>query len=430
MVKDINTQNSGYSSSPTYLTPMGGVLYFQANDGVNGQELWRSDGTSLGTYMVKDINTQNSGYSSSPFDLTVMGGVLYFQANDGVNGQELWRSDGTGLGTYMVKDINTQNSGYSSSPHDLTPMGSELFFVANDGVSGDELWKSDGTALGTVMVKDINTQNSGYSSDPIHLTVCGTELFFSANDGVNGFEPWMSNGTGPGTVMALDINTQNSGYSSFPDNLTPAGGLLFFAATDGVNGTELWALDCPMLITSTLVSTAQVTTVPGVVRLRWETQLSGAAQVEVQRRLGTGGAWEALGAASTEAGGAIEYQDRTIEPGKQYAYRLGIRQAAGVEFLGETAVNVPVAAFGGLRIERNPSHGSPTLTFELAPGAAGRIEIFSAAGKSMWSQAVRGGLTGASRLAVPAELSLPSGVYFARLSRGERVSRARFMVIR
>ena len=32
------------------------TLYFTANDGVGGQELWKSDGSPSGTLMVKDIN--------------------------------------------------------------------------------------------------------------------------------------------------------------------------------------------------------------------------------------------------------------------------------------------------------------------------------------------------------------------------------------
>lgn len=39
-------------------------------------------------------------------NLTVSNGKLFFRANDGVNGDELWKSDGTAVGTVMVKDIN------------------------------------------------------------------------------------------------------------------------------------------------------------------------------------------------------------------------------------------------------------------------------------------------------------------------------------
>ncbi|MGB2236949.1 MAG: ELWxxDGT repeat protein, partial [Candidatus Poseidoniaceae archaeon] len=100
MVKDIRSGSS--SSSPNYFTAVGNTLYFVTNDGTNGVELWKSDGTASGTVMVKDIN---SGGNSNPEYLTAVGNTVYFQADDGINGEELWKSDGTSAGTVMVKDI-------------------------------------------------------------------------------------------------------------------------------------------------------------------------------------------------------------------------------------------------------------------------------------------------------------------------------------
>ena len=53
MVKDIYSGSTG--SSPAYLTAVGNTLFFRANYGTNGTELWKSDGTASGTVMVKDI---------------------------------------------------------------------------------------------------------------------------------------------------------------------------------------------------------------------------------------------------------------------------------------------------------------------------------------------------------------------------------------
>ena len=86
-------------------------------------------GSNAGTYngngtawMVKDI--ASGGSASAPFGAypadarEVLGNTLFFQANDGTNGAELWKSDGTSSGTVMLKDINS--GGGSSSPKDFS----------------------------------------------------------------------------------------------------------------------------------------------------------------------------------------------------------------------------------------------------------------------------------------------------------------------
>jgi ELWxxDGT repeat protein len=226
MVKAVATNTNIISSSSIdYLTAVGTTLYFVANDGTNGIELWKSDGTSSGTVMVKDIRSGSS--SSSPVALVRVGTTLYFVANDGTNGVELWKSDGTASGTVMVKDINSGSS--SSNPQLLTAVGNTLYFQANDGPNGIELWKSDGTASGTVMVKNI--RNGSSSSSPNHLTAVGTTLYFVANDGTNGAELWKSDGTSSGTVIVKDINSGSN--NSSPDHLTAVGNIVYFSAVDG-----------------------------------------------------------------------------------------------------------------------------------------------------------------------------------------------------
>jgi ELWxxDGT repeat protein len=142
-VKDINS-SAGGSSNPGGFTAFNGHLYFQAYDSTNGFELWRTDGTEAGTTRVMDINLASSGADGSyPDHFTALGDYLYFRADDGTNGFELWRTDGTEAGTTRVKDINS--GGYSSYPDDFTALGDYLYFQANDGTR-TYVYRTDGTA--------------------------------------------------------------------------------------------------------------------------------------------------------------------------------------------------------------------------------------------------------------------------------------------
>jgi len=243
----VNSFDSGYpnSSEPDYLTNVSGTLFFMANDGVHGLELWKSDGTEPGTMLVKDINpgegSSGDAYESS--NLTDVNGTLFFTANDGLYGLELWKSDGTEAGTVMVKDINP-NYYYPGAPmgsyaRDLINVNGTLFFTAYDGVHGIALWKSDGTEAGTSMVKELDFY-VGETAVQTLANVNGT-LFLRASDGSHGYELWKSDGTEAGTVMVKDINPGERG--SYSQNFTVVGDNLFFLAQNESYSWGLWRTD-------------------------------------------------------------------------------------------------------------------------------------------------------------------------------------------
>lgn len=234
-------------SNPQFLTNVDGTLFFTADDGLIGYELWKSDGTSEGTLLVSNILTEGLspvGLSSFPANLTDFNGVLYFSARGTTGGRELWKSDGTLLGTVQIADINATfgsikgdiiifPSTLGSFPENFTPYAGELFFTADDGVTGRELWKTDGTALGTVQVADINVQTF-VGSDPEHLTVSGGVLYFAADDGVVGRELWRFNGVA--TELVVDIVDFEG---SFPEELTDVDGTLVLTALTPNDGRQL-----------------------------------------------------------------------------------------------------------------------------------------------------------------------------------------------
>ena len=255
-------------SNPSNFTEFEDQLFFTADDGETGNELWVSDGTSEGTQLLKDINP-GSSYDfpdgSFIFDFTEFKDQLFFTADDGENGNELWVSDGTSEGTQLLKDINPGSS-YdfpdSSNASDFTEFEERLFFAANDGETGNELWVSDGTSEGTQLLKDINPNSNRNSSEiiddsyypypyisgsnPSNFTEFKDQLFFTANDGENGNELWVSDGTSEGTQLLKDINP-GSNYGnpngSYASNFTEFEDQLFFTANNGENGNELWVSD-------------------------------------------------------------------------------------------------------------------------------------------------------------------------------------------
>src|SRR5262249_56022389 len=125
----------------------GGAGFLSANDGTHGAELGKSDGTAAGTGMVADINP--GANSASPlFHLlpdcspTNVNGTIFFTADDGVQGVELWKSDGTAAGTVMVADINPGANG--SNPNPLVPANGKLCFFLTDATDSEGIWLSDG----------------------------------------------------------------------------------------------------------------------------------------------------------------------------------------------------------------------------------------------------------------------------------------------
>jgi ELWxxDGT repeat protein len=225
-----------------YITEYKGNLYFSATDqGLNNfeYELWMSDGFSVANE-VKDIRPGPEG--SNPANLAVAGGFLFFAADDGTSGYELWRSDGTPDGTVLLKDILPGPDTSEIRTSSLFEYNGELFFVANDGTSGVELWKSDGTPEGTRLVKDIypgpHSSVVPYEWQPVEYEGL---LYFAALCPDYGYELWRTDGTPEGTRMAFDIYPGRD--SSVPEQLTVAGGRLYFQAFSPLFGNELHVYD-------------------------------------------------------------------------------------------------------------------------------------------------------------------------------------------
>lgn len=250
LVKDLRGDGP---SNPQSLTEMGGKLYFSANDGIKGRELYISDGTFDGTKRVKDIWVGKG--SSNPSSLMALGDKLFFVARDGVNGSGLYVSDGTTAGTKrlggrrscgteagellvhgellyyaaydnvalqcnMYRSDGTVAGTYVAVPGiefflEPTSFKGRIYFAGGYWPTNGDLWRSDGTVAGTRKIKTISP---GYINQ---MTVAGDLLYFSAGEGIL----WKSNGTRAGTKpIGGDAGPRN------PGGLTAFNGRLYFGA--------------------------------------------------------------------------------------------------------------------------------------------------------------------------------------------------------
>ncbi len=245
---------SAFSPDGSWLAEAGGKAYFAASSGGSGTELWVSDGTAAGTKMLKEINTSTqNGFdpSSSPYprssfpqQFTVVGNRVYFVADDGVHGQELWATDGTPAGTAVVSVVGSQSSAWDRAFAGPLPVGvvnGRALFSADDGSSGRQLWATDGTAAGTNLLNRLNTTDLG--SDPQSFLTLGSRVLFTATDGHGAYSVFATDGTAaPTLVKRFEAGTDLTAMAK-PGSLVRSGGLAYFTLNAGTNGRQLWASD-------------------------------------------------------------------------------------------------------------------------------------------------------------------------------------------
>jgi ELWxxDGT repeat protein len=210
---------------------MGGLVYFFADDSTD-RDLWVSDGTGPGTTKVYEMQSIAAGDVIR--ELVATSGQLWFflERTGGVTPPfELWRSDGTTLGTELLMTFEDYFRGGSVARN------GRLFFAADDGANGLELWVSDGTTVGTETVYEHAEPGSSIRD----IMADGADVYFLADDGIVGKELWKSDGTAGGTTLVFDADPAGDGFTSL-DGTAFSGGF-YFTYDDPFVGRELFRHD-------------------------------------------------------------------------------------------------------------------------------------------------------------------------------------------
>ncbi len=274
------------SSNPEDLTVLGNHVYFSAEDGRHGRELWRVD-LNGNAELLKDLTPGATGSQLSSFHAFLE--HLYFRYGGPEGGRknlgELWRTDGTEAGTVRVRRFVTDPEKESGLYEIVEHSEDRIYLTIGEKNAAKVLWESDGTTAGTrpvpiprsytfktyhgaVSGEDIyfsarvsnseyvvaRTDYQGGRGQILRVTDSSANSFFALDSGAvlfsgnsegHGHELWITRGTPESTKFVKDIypGPESSGIGEFHYFRPTGGDMVLFAATTAENGRELWQTD-------------------------------------------------------------------------------------------------------------------------------------------------------------------------------------------
>ncbi|RWX13762.1 hypothetical protein EHI42_20505 [Rhizobium hidalgonense] len=151
------TPAEGSFNKPSDLTVLDHKLIFFAKDESGNVRLWRTDGTSKGTKEIIVRNGHRKGVAGSgnlnhtpkSIGLVEYNGVLFFRGTN-IDGRfGLWKTDGTSNGTFEV---------FAQEPTSMTVANNSLYFstVSNNTkeITRWQIWKTDGKTTSLELDED------------------------------------------------------------------------------------------------------------------------------------------------------------------------------------------------------------------------------------------------------------------------------------
>ncbi|NCG42639.1 MAG: hypothetical protein GWO84_03775 [Euryarchaeota archaeon] len=188
---------------------------------LDGCELWTTEGIMDTTTMLLDINPLGDSLPGNALGFTSVvgeqGELIFFDADDGTHGRELWVTDGTTIGTHIVQDIFVHNSIDANSV--LVPFMQGVVFTTS---SNTIHWanSSDIVELSQIPTFDNATQSilssslSTLSANAFSILESDADnLWFNAKDSNGDLEPYQLSTSG--LLTAYDVNPNGNSLAQF-----------------------------------------------------------------------------------------------------------------------------------------------------------------------------------------------------------------------
>jgi ELWxxDGT repeat protein len=273
-----------------YSSVNGGVVYFNANQGIYSYNLNTNVISRIGKTLPKIFSTQGDSLDYIS-DLIYYNNAVYFIGHPNPSMfNALFKIDlstnsvtqvidtvsnlvvGDDNRLYFLSTVNGVTEVFvinqNNSPVRLTFLGNTggsvfsevikwgnaIYFAGRHSSLGVELMKCDLANQTTSLVKDINPGGVHSHSQPHHFTVYGNKLCFRATDSTHGTEFWTSDGTAAGTKLIMDLvpglgsGSSSVSYFNRFNNLAVFNNHLYFSAFDSTHGEELFRFSDPASI--------------------------------------------------------------------------------------------------------------------------------------------------------------------------------------
>ena len=187
----------------------------------DGCELWITEGIADTTTLLLDINPLGDSLPGNALGFTSVTGpqgeFIFFDADDGTNGRELWVTDGTTIGTHIVEDIFAQNSIDANSV--LVPFMQGVVFTTSSNTihwanSSEIVELSQIPTFDNATRSILNSTFSTLSTDAFSLLDSDAEnLWFIAKDSNGDLEPHQLSISGQ--LTAYDVNPNGNSLAQF-----------------------------------------------------------------------------------------------------------------------------------------------------------------------------------------------------------------------
>jgi ELWxxDGT repeat protein len=262
----VQLTNQNFVDGPKYLTPVGSTLYFVANDGTHGEQLWRTDGRPRGAVPVQSgLQPVDPGaYPNSLQQVAQIGPWLYFFSDNTDGTYTLWRNNssvnptGGTSPSQALLSLDADPAAQSGSPlpfgpWGLTAIGHDLYFGNYSAAFGGyQLWKTTG-ADGANPVTAPFLYPGADATGPGAIKAAGSNLYFEADvvqNGATNFVLWGSDGTTAGTAPIQDgsggyVPAHNASLFQDLTDFAAVGNDLYYINGTVDNGGVLWRISGP-----------------------------------------------------------------------------------------------------------------------------------------------------------------------------------------